>query len=102
MCNLSTVRDRQLGTRGGIYSHFKCFFCPDRLYYNGAHNIACTLYLSGRYRGRREAFVQTCVQHIQRNAPAMGGAETPMLIELVEGIFDQLASAEGGAGQSAN
>ena len=93
LCNMATTRDTQLGTRHGIYRHFKCFFCPDRLYYNGVHNIACCLF--EKYRGKREQFAQACMQHIEGNAPAMTravGSGTPYLLELVEGIFDQLSA----------
>ena len=91
LCNLSTSRDKKLGTRHGIYRHFKCFFCPDRLYYNGAHNIARTLF--PKYRFKRKEFVLACVKHVNKNSPAMEEQpEAHYLRELVEGIFDQLAA----------
>ena len=96
MCNMATTRDKQLGTRNGIYRHFKCFFCPDRQYYNGVHNIACTLFR--RYRYNRTEFVQACVQHIEGSS---GNGEICrhrdfLYPQVVEGIFDQLT------GRSAN
>ena len=107
--NLSTERDRQLGTRHGLYRHFKCFISPDRLYYNGAHNIACTLF--GRYRGKPKLFVKAALEAIEGNSPAMvKAAQTKRferanavrpgqyLAELLRGIFDQLTEAEARPG----